>query len=99
SSMISWKCGNNSEISIPHCPRFSNLNGLAKTFDDASAALSYLMSPGNGCPSYFAICGFGSNKSIWLGPPIMKSEIIAFALAGNGGRFGERSNLCGPIGG
>src|SRR4051812_40376582 len=29
----------------------------------------------------------------------MKSEIIALALAGSGGVFGVRSNLCGPIGG
>src|SRR4051812_22381150 len=97
--MISQKCGSNSEISIPHWPRFSNLNGLAKTLDEASAALSYLISPGNGWLSYFAITGLGSNKSMWLGPPIMNSEIIALALAGNGGVFGVRSNFCGPIGG
>src|SRR5687767_298355 len=57
------------------------------------------MSPGNGWPSYLAMPGLGSNKSIWLGPPIMKSEIIALALGGSGGVFGVRSNFCGPIGG
>src|SRR5688572_12744131 len=96
---MSQKCGSSSEISMPLWPRFSNLYGLAKTLDEASAALSYLMSPGNGWPSYLAMPGLGSKRSIWLGPPIMKREIIALALGGSGGVLGVRSNFCGPIGG
>jgi hypothetical protein len=75
------------------------LNGLANTFDEASAALSYLMSPGKGWPSYFAMPGFGSKRSMWLGPPIMNKEIMARARDWSGGTFGDRSNLWGPMGG
>src|SRR5689334_25431954 len=85
------RCGSNSESSMPHCPCFENLNGLAKTLEEASAALSYLISPGNGLPSYLASMGFGSNISIWLGPPIIRREIMALARAGLGGVLGVRS--------
>ena len=55
--------GSSSDSSIPHSPRGANFHGEAKTLELACAALSYLISPGNGWPSYFAISGFGSNRS------------------------------------
>ena len=72
-------CGNRSDISIPDEPRGANFQGQPSTFELASAALSYLISPGNFWPSNLFSSGFGSNKSMWLGPPCMNSEIIAVA--------------------
>ena len=64
---------------MPHFPRGANFQGLPKSLALDSAALSYLMEPGNGLPSSLSSAGLGSVRSMWLGPPCMKSEIIAFA--------------------
>ena len=91
SSAISARCGRSSLSSIPDWPRGANCHGDPKTLLLASAALSYWMSPGNFWPWYLVSWGFGSKRSIWLGPPIMKREIMALALPKEGGGFGERS--------
>ena len=67
------------------------LPGLPKSLALASAALSYLMSPGKVLPSRRASSGLGSNRSIWLGPPCMNSEIIALARRGGAAALGLRS--------
>jgi len=44
------------------------------------------MLAGIGWPAYLVSAGFGSNKSMWLGPPCMNNQITRFA-------FGAK---CGP---
>ena len=44
---------------------------------------------GSGLPASFVSAGFGSNKSIWLGPPSMKHQMTLLACAGNCGGFGS----------
>src|SRR5688572_28824257 len=94
SSTISAVCGNSSESSMPQRPCCLNFQGLAITVAVAPPALSYLMSdePGKAEPSYFASAGLGSNRSRWLGPPPMNSEIIARARGSAGGVFGFKLN-------
>jgi hypothetical protein len=36
---------------------------------------------GNGCPANSRSFGFGSNKSMWLGPPSMNKKMTLLALA------------------
>ena len=51
--------------------------------------MSFVMDSGSGWPwSLFSI-GFGSNRSIWLGPPSMKMKIHAFAFGVVWFGFGE----------
>ena len=76
---------------MPHSPCLRNFQGLPSSFALASPALSYLMSPVKFLPSFRASSGLGSNRSRWLGPPCMNSEIIARARGGRGGAFGFRS--------
>ena len=91
----SW--GRSSLSSMPHLPCRENFQNEPKTLGDAWATLSYLrLSPGNFWPCHFVSIGLGSKRSICDGPPIMKSEIIAFALAGRGGRLGRRSKTSLP---
>ena len=49
--------------------------------------------PSSGCPAYFASAGLGSNVSMWLTPPLMNSEITAFARGSKCGFFAT-SGLC-----
>ena len=41
-----------------------------------------------GCPAYWVSAGFGSKVSTWLTPPLMNSEMTAFALGSKWGDFG-----------
>ena len=91
SSATMPRFGSSSLSSMPHWPCFENFHGEPKHFDEACARLSYLISPGNFCPSYFVSMGLGSKRSICDGPPIMNIEIIALAVGSKCGRFGVRS--------
>src|SRR5215467_10258303 len=46
------------------------------------------MLAGGCCPCNLLCSGFGSNVSLWLGPPCMNREITLFAVAGHGGVLG-----------
>src|SRR5260370_9154153 len=51
---------------------------------------------GIGFPSSLVSAGLGSNKSTWLGPPSMKSQITAFAVGGLCGAFGAKGSTTKP---
>ena len=69
-----------------------NFHGLAKTLELAWAALSYLIVAGERLAVELRFSsGLGSNRSRWLGPPCMNSEIIARRRGGLGGALGLRS--------
>ena len=63
--------GRTSENSSPDLPCVANLNGLCSRLPVSFS--SSATSAGAGLPSYLANIGFGSKRSIWLGPPCMKS--------------------------
>ena len=90
-------CGRSSLSSKPHLPWRENFQNEPRTLGEAWATLSYLrLSPGNFWPCHFVSIGLWSKRSICDGPPIMKSEIIALALAGRGGCLGRRSKTSLP---
>src|SRR5262249_27111463 len=43
---------------------------------------------GSGCPANSCSLGLGSNKSTWLGPPSMNSQMMDLAVGGWSGFFG-----------
>ena len=88
--------GSSSLNSMPHWPCFENFQGEPKTFEEAWARLSYLISPGKFLPSYLVSMALGSKRSICEGPPIMKREIMAFALGWKCGSLTLRSNCSSP---
>src|SRR5207247_2886453 len=77
----SARFGKISDTSIPFCPYLLNWNGLG--ISGPGQPWRTLMSPlpVSGCPAYLVRAGLGSNVSTWLGPPVMNSEITAFARA------------------
>ena len=79
-SAIPVWCGKTSETSSPHSPYSLNSNG-----DGSNVFVLpgwWISTPfGRGWPAYFASMGFGSNKSIWPGPPFWSSWMTALARA------------------
>ena len=51
SSTISARCGSSSDTSVPHSPCRANFHGEPNIFELAWAGSSYLIWPGNDCPS------------------------------------------------
>ena len=86
SSTLPPRCGKISETSMPLSPWRWNSNGLGmsgpgcpwRTTTDSAI----------GWPAYFVSAGFGSKVSTWLTPPLMKSEMTAFARGSKCGCFG-----------
>ena len=75
-------------MSRPDCPRLLNCALGASSGASLSLVNWRKVSPspstlaGAVCPFKRVRIGFGSNVSIWLGPPCIKRWITAFALAG-----------------
>src|SRR5438034_8001659 len=78
------RCGIRSETSMPERPCFLNLRVLARS--GVSPLVNWLTGlpklSGSGWPWRFCNSGFGSNRSIGLGPPTINMKITALALAG-----------------
>src|SRR3954447_11161286 len=71
-----------SDTHIPLCPYCFHVrvDGISE-FDAVPIAVTTLpYDGGSGCPASRPISGLGSNRSIWLGPPSMNSQITDFAV-------------------
>src|SRR5262245_26256172 len=81
SSTCSAMFGYQSETHSPLCPyclkvRFDAITPFIAV---PIAVVLGRMDSGRGCPSSSTSFGFGSKRSMWLGPPSMKSQITDFA--------------------
>ena len=80
-STCSPKCGKISETILPLSPRGENANG-----DCINAPTSFekkpvnLSKPSSSLPWYLASAGRWYQVSMWLGPPLMNSQMTLFAL-------------------
>src|SRR4029450_1597282 len=79
--------GNNSDTSMPDSPYFLNEKGLGISGPGNPWRTITSPLPVSGWPAYFSSAGFGSKVSTWLTPPVMKSEITAFARGLKWGDF------------
>ena len=77
-------CGSQSLMSCPLLPCFLNFRLLAsRLFPPVPIGVMTLPKlAGRGCPCRFVSSGFGSNRSMWLGPPSMNRNTTRFAFAG-----------------
>jgi hypothetical protein len=82
--------GKRSETSIPDWPYFLNFHALP--ISGVPGLMNWLLiSPNDGgscCPVSLSSVGFGSNVSIWLGPPTIYRKITALAFGSKCGRLG-----------
>jgi hypothetical protein len=74
--------GSQSETQIPLCPccfqvRFE---GMSVLFEVPMAVTTLPNDAGMGCPASFSRVGFGSKRSMWLGPPSMKIQMTDLAV-------------------
>ena len=68
---------------MPHCPCLRKFPRAAHQLHARACGIVVLDFAGViRLPSRFVSSGFGSNRSMWLGPPCMNIEIIAFARGG-----------------
>src|SRR4051794_29668487 len=83
--------GNQSLTHEPDCPCRANVRLLSSKFVYAVrpiAVTGRAKLPGKGLPPRRFNVGFGSNRSIWLGPPSRKHQITDFAV---GAKWGKRT--------
>src|SRR5256885_13442456 len=81
--------GSQSDTQMPLSPYCLNerLLGINELFAVPMAVMTLPNDSGIGWPASFSSVGFGSNRSRWLGPPSMNSQITDLARAGKcGGR-------------
>src|SRR5262249_44754450 len=85
-------CGSQSDTGSPLWPYCVHLRGEASNGEPISpiAVMTLPKLAGSGLPASLFSSGFGSNVSIWLGPPSMNMKMHAFALAGKCGFLGAR---------
>ena len=79
---------------MPHSPCLRNFQGLANTVSVLGLLAMSLLRfnpPGNCLPSSLSSSGLGSQRSMWLGPPCIQSEIMAVARGSRCGGLGVRS--------
>ena len=95
SSACPAMCGRKSLISRPDWPR--GRNGLIGPSSGLPATLRRVITspklPGNGWPAYLARSGLGSNKSMWLGPPCMNSQMTRLARGAKCGCRGASGSV------
>src|SRR3954454_25031766 len=85
--------GNQSLTHEPDCPCRANVRLLSSKFVYAVrpiAATGRAKLPGKGLPPRRFNVGFGSNRSMWLGPPSRKHQMTDFAFDA---KCGERTVL------
>ena len=76
------RLGIRSETHCPLPPCRANLRVLARTVSRplVNWLLSWPTDAGSGLPCHFANSGLGSNRSTWLGPPVMNRKMTRFAV-------------------
>src|SRR5580704_10166447 len=103
STVMSSTCcamlGYQSETQIPLWPccfqvRFEGISVLPPV---PMAVMGLPNDAGSGWPASRASSGFGSNRSTWLGPPSMKTQITDLALGGKCGAFGASGSSAGTL--
>src|ERR1041385_655633 len=79
-----------SEIQRPlwPCCLKTRLDGMIELLAVPMAVMGRPNFSGIGWPASFCNSGFGSNKSTWLGPPSMKSQMTDLALGAGWGNLG-----------
>src|ERR1700722_771665 len=85
SSACLAKFGYQSETQMPACPYCLNVRllGIIPFLDVPGMAVNFgRIDSGKGCPASSTSFGFGSNRSTWLGPPSMNSQMMDFAVGG-----------------
>src|SRR3954447_13953505 len=82
--------GYQSDTQSPLCPCcfHCRFEGISVFLPVPIAVITVPKDGGRGCPAYFSSCGFGSKRSMWLGPPSMKSQITDLTLGAKCGGFG-----------
>src|SRR5712692_1256851 len=82
SSTCSAIFGYQSETQMPLWPYCLNarLLGMRVLFEVPMAVMGRPNDAGMGCPAKSSSLGLGSNRSTWLGPPSMKSQMIDLAV-------------------
>src|SRR5579884_2480486 len=77
--------GYQSDTQIPLWPYCLNVRfeGISPFFEVPGIAVNFgRIDSGIGCPCSSLSFGLGSNRSTWLGPPSMNSQIIDLAVGG-----------------
>ena len=98
SSTCSAVCGYQSDTHMPLCPYCLKVRfeGIRPFFDVPGIAVNFgRIDSGIGWPAMACSLGFGSNRSTWLGPPSMKSQMMDLAVAGWSGFLGAMGSDCG----
>ena len=83
-------CGYQSETHWPLCPYCLNVRcvGISVLLLVPIAVITLPKDGGKGWPASRFSSGLGSNKSMWLGPPSMNSQMTDLALGGKCGGLG-----------
>ena len=84
SSTCSAIFGYQSDTQMPLRPYCLNVRllGMSVLFEVPMAVMGRPNDEGMGCPARSSSLGLGSNRSMWLGPPSMDSQMMDFALGG-----------------
>src|SRR6185369_5058406 len=95
SSTCSAMLGYQSDTQIPlwPCCFHARLDGMSVLPPVPIAVIGLPKDEGNGCPASFSNAGFGSNRSMWLGPPSINNQITDLALGAKCGAFGANGSV------
>ena len=88
--------GSNSVDSMPDWPVLAELPGAAEDLGTRLGRVVVLDGAGERLAVERVSSGFGSSRSMWLGPPCMNREIIALARGAGARSCGFRSKICVP---
>src|SRR5947207_2455913 len=91
SSTCSAMFGYQSETQMPLCPYCLKVRfeGIMPFLEVPGMAVNFgRMDSGRGWPASSSSFGLGSNRSMWLGPPSMKSQMMDLAVGGKCGFLG-----------
>src|SRR6185369_12257440 len=91
--------GYQSETQIPlwPCCFQVRLDGISVLPPVPMAVIGFPNEAGSGWPARRSSSGLGSNKSMWLGPPSMNTQITDLALGAKCGAFGARGSSGEPV--
>ena len=92
-------CGYQSETQMPLWPccfqaRFDGISVLPPV---PMAVMGLPNDAGSGWPASRSSSGLGSNRSTWLGPPSMNTQITDMALGAKWGAFGASGSSNGAV--
>src|SRR5690242_20271879 len=78
----------------PYCLKVRN-DGINELLPVPMAVIGWPNDSGIGLPASFTSSGFGSKRSMWLGPPSIKHQITDFAVGLKCGGFGASGSRSG----